>query len=261
MSVPTFPSEILYLFLDELGSAAIKDPQSRAALLACTLVNTQFYHQASSYIFSSLFISTLHSQKRLNALFDILNSNPDITRHIRSLIMEIQIYTIPVRLHAILRQLCHLQKLGWIEVPERPAYCNVTPPTGNLCNLPSLPVTALHFENVLRFPLSLFPACYQLESLTLVDVRFLKMGSKPLPGSLFLSLRTLKISASMWSNKEVEAVTFIMTRAAPTLTTLILSKTGLIDRKFYSSLVPNLLFILPTNKLVHRISIPRSSQS
>jgi hypothetical protein len=83
MSVTTFPPEILDLLLNELG-LDIGDRRSRAALLACTLVNRSFYYRASYHLFSSLSISMYRSPERLNTLLDILNTNTDLARRIRS---------------------------------------------------------------------------------------------------------------------------------------------------------------------------------
>ena len=112
MSVPIFPPEILDLFLNELGSAAIKDPQSRAALLVCTQVNRQFYHQANSHIFSSILIG--YPANDLHDLLGILN--PEIARHIRSFTLEMNRDNVHIciqSLPAVLKQLCNLQKFKW----------------------------------------------------------------------------------------------------------------------------------------------------
>ncbi|KAF8810757.1 hypothetical protein BYT27DRAFT_7336529 [Phlegmacium glaucopus] len=218
MSAQVFLPEILDLLLDELALAN-KDPQSRAALLACTLVNRQFYHQASSYIFSSLAIST---QKRLDALLDILNANPDIARHIRSFTAKHEInQTSSECLSAVLRQLCRLQEFGWIGlfnyVSSQVMLKAITVSVSSLCSDHYL--TALHFVNMSNFPLSLFSSCCHLESLSLIGVLFTKIRPETLSGSLFPSLRRLSIS-NPWSGDE--EVGIILTHAAPTLTTLIL---------------------------------------
>ncbi|KAF8804702.1 hypothetical protein BYT27DRAFT_7340210 [Phlegmacium glaucopus] len=217
MSVQIFPPEILDLFLNELASATT-NPQSRAALLACTLVNRQFYYQASSYIFSSL---TIYTQNRLNALLDILNVNPDIARHIRSFTVKHQPSS--ERLSAVFRQLRHLQEFRWIGRPTffyiHAMLIAITLSVSSLCSdLPYL--TVLHLENMKDFPLSLFSSCCHLESLTLFRVLFAKIQPETLSRSLFPSLRRLSISGPL-SNDD-EAVGTIMTHAAPTLTTLIL---------------------------------------
>lgn len=235
MSVQAIPAEIFDLFVDQLG---IEDdnPESRTALLACTRVNTQFYRRANSYIFSSLFISIIHSQKRLDDLRYILNANPNIARCIRSFTVEAlsshcdEIYC--ESLHLVLKQLSLLQKFGWISQLEHQTYCN-KPDTaitqfstmGYLFNLPSL--TASYFENVLYLPLSLFSGsgfCH-LKSLSLVNVGFEEIGVDKLSGSLFSSLERLEITGALWTDEDLNAVKIIMTCAAPTLTTLILFKT------------------------------------
>lgn len=218
-----FPAEIFDLFVDQLG-LAIEYPESRTALLACTRVNRQFYRQASSHIFSSLSLSTIHSLKRLNDLRDILNANPEIATCIRSFTVEAQTYTGSLR--AVLRQLSRLQKFGWICEHFREFHWNEpdTPSSmiGNLFELSSL--TALHFENVMYLPVSLFYGLRRLESLTLIDVGFAKLEPNTLSGSLFSSLKTLQITGALWSDEDLEAVKLIMISAAPTLTTLFLSK-------------------------------------
>ncbi|KAF8810787.1 hypothetical protein BYT27DRAFT_7336549 [Phlegmacium glaucopus] len=222
MSVQIFPPEILDLFLNELRSAA-EDPQSRAALSACALVNRQFYNQASPYIFSSLTIST---RKRLDGLLDTLNANPDIARHIRSFTVKDQInQTSSKSLSAVFRQLCRLQEFGWIAPPTFLRYqIMLTAMTLSVNNLFSdCPyLTALHFERMMDFPLSVFSSCCHLESLTLIRVVFAKIRPETLSGSLFPFLRRLRIS-NPWSDDDSEAFGIIMTHAAPTLTTLILS--------------------------------------
>ncbi|KAF8810771.1 hypothetical protein BYT27DRAFT_6480081 [Phlegmacium glaucopus] len=109
MSIQIFPPEIFDLFLNELASAT-RDLQSRAALLACTLVNRQFYYQASSYIFSSL---TIYTPKRLRGLHTILITNPNIARHIRSFTVRHQ--TSPLSM--VFNRLRHLQEFRWIGWP------------------------------------------------------------------------------------------------------------------------------------------------
>ena len=221
------------LFVDQLGSAAIEDPESRRALLACTLVNEQFYRRASSHIFSSVSISTVHSHKRLDALRDILNANPYIARCIHSFTVEA--LTRCESLQVVLRQLSFLQKFGWISE----IYCQFhwnKPDTPfsmieNLFNLPSL--TAFHFENVMHLRLSLFSGFCHLESLSLTNVGFAKIGADTLSGSLFSSLKRLEITGALWSDEDVEAVKIIMVCAAPTLTTLILSKTMFMYGEFF----------------------------
>ncbi|KAF8817164.1 hypothetical protein BYT27DRAFT_7237615 [Phlegmacium glaucopus] len=224
MSAQIFPLEILDLFIDELGSAT-EDPQSRAALLACTLVNRQFYHQASSHIFSSLLIPMRRPQ-RLNALLDIMNSNPDIAQHIRSLILEIRVLHMDMDakdICALLRQLCRLRKFKWVAhgfLHFTWVNDNLALSIANLCTA----LTEHRFEeNLIDFALFL-PACH-LESLTLIDKWCENIRSKRLSDSL-LPLKRLKFPCSMWFDEELEMATTIMTRAAPTLTTLILS-TGL----------------------------------
>ncbi|KAF8810758.1 hypothetical protein BYT27DRAFT_7336530 [Phlegmacium glaucopus] len=220
MSIQRFPPEILDLFLNELGSAT-EDTQSRAALLACTLVNRQFYYQASSYIFSSLTIST---QKRLDSLLHILNANPDVARHIRSFTVGDQIDHTSSCLSAVFRQLCRLQQFGCIgPLTLLRSQVMLTEMTLSINSLfsdrPYL--TALHFERMMDFPLSLFSSCCHLESLTLITVLFAKIRPETLSGSLFPSLKRLSIS-SPWPYDDSEAFGIIMTHAAPTLTTLIL---------------------------------------
>lgn len=241
MSVQLFPGEIFDLFVDQLG-LAIEDSESRTALLACTAVSRQFYRQATSHIFSSISISTVHSPTRLNALRDIINANPHIAPCIRSFTVEVQTYS--ESLHTVLRQLSRLEKFGWIcehfnqfnwNKPEMPSSM-----IENLINLPSL--TVFHFENVIYLPLSLFSGFPHLESLTLINVGFAGIGPDTLSGSLFSSLKTLRISGALWSDEDVEAVKLIMICAAPTLTTLILSRTMFMYCKFLviSSSVPNI---------------------
>ncbi|KAF8802974.1 hypothetical protein BYT27DRAFT_7260546 [Phlegmacium glaucopus] len=224
MSVQIFPPEILHLFLDELGLDA-EDLQSRAALLACTLVNRQFHYQANSYIFSSLMIS---SKKRLDALLDILNANPDMARHIRSFTVKHPSQPSPECLSAILKQLHRLQEFGWTSQPvfshNQATLTAITLSVNSLCSdLPRL--TVLNFEDITDFPLSLFSSCCHLVSLTLIRVAFAKIRPETLSGSLFPSLRRLSISGP-WTDDD-EAVGIIMTHVAPTLTTLILSASGL----------------------------------
>ena len=233
MSVHIFPAEIFDLFVDQLGSAAIEDPGSRRALLACTLVNEHFYRRASSHIFSSVSISTIHSHKRLDALRDILNSNPYIARCIRSFTVEA--LTRCESLQVVLRQLSFLQKFGWVSEIYCQFYWN-KPDTPfsmieNLFNLPSL--TTFHFENVMHLPLSLFSGFCHLESLSLTNVGFAKIGADTLSGSLFSSLKKLEITGALWSDEDVEAVKIIMVCAAPTLTTLILTKTMFMYGEFF----------------------------
>ena len=239
----TFPAEVFDLFVDQLGSAIDDDPESRTALLACTLVNEQFYRRASSHIFSSISISTFHSQKRLDALRDILIANPDIARCIRSFTVEALTHC--ESLHAVLRQLSLLQKFGWISE----LYCQFMfngnkPDTPlsmiqDLFHLPSL--TAFHFENVMHLPLSLFSGFKfsHLESLSLTNVGFARILTTDTPllssDSLFPSLKRLEITGAFWSDEDVEAVKTIMVCAAPTLTTLILFKTMFMYSEFFFS--------------------------
>ncbi|KAF8810764.1 hypothetical protein BYT27DRAFT_7336535, partial [Phlegmacium glaucopus] len=220
MPVQVFPPEISDLFLNELALAT-EDPQSRAALLACTLVNRQFYHQASSYIFSSLTIST---PTRLDSLLDILNANPDIARYIRSFTAKHRVnQTSSECLSAVLRQLCRLQEFGWIGLPNfvrvssQVMLTAITLSVSSLCSDHYL--TALHFESMRNFPLSLFSSCCHLESLSLIGVLFAKIRPETLSGSLFPSLRRLSISGPSSGD---EAAGIILTHAATTLTTLIL---------------------------------------
>ncbi|KAF8802983.1 hypothetical protein BYT27DRAFT_7196125 [Phlegmacium glaucopus] len=236
MSVPRFPPEILHLFLDEFGSDA-EDPQSRAALLACTLVNRQFHYQANSYIFASL---TISSQERLDALLDILNANPNIARHIRSFTVKHQPSSeCP---SAVFRQLCRLQEFRWMGrhtfSHTHAMLAEITLSVSSLCSdLPHL--TALHFENMMDFPLSLFSSWCHLRSLTLIGVVFAKIQPETLSSSLFPSLRRLSISGP-WSNDE--AVGIIMTHAAPTLTTLILSDPPHDNARFFLNFKSTIVF-------------------
>jgi hypothetical protein len=237
MSIQIFPAEIFDLFVDQLG-LAIEDPESRTALLTCTRVNRQFYHQASSHIFSSLSLSTVISPKSLNALRDILNVNPEIATCIRSFTVEARTYTESLR--AVLRQLSRLQKFGWICEHFREFHWNEpdTPSSmiGNLFELSSL--TALHFENVMYLPVSIFYRFRHLESLTLINVGFAKLEPDTSSGSPFSSLKTLRITGALWSDEDVEAVKLIMICAAPTLTTLILSKTMFMYCKLFVISIP-----------------------
>ncbi|KAF8810772.1 hypothetical protein BYT27DRAFT_6480098 [Phlegmacium glaucopus] len=216
MSVQIFPAEILDLFLDELGSAT-EDMQSQAALLACALVNRQFYYQASSSIFSSL---TISNPNRLDGLLDILNTNPGIARHIRSFTVKHQPSS--KCLSAVFRQLRHLQEFGWIGRPTLRSQVMLTAITLSISSLCShLPyLTVLHFEDMTNFPLSLFSSCRHLESLTLLRIVFAEIQQETLSGSLFPSLKRLSLSGP-WS-KDDGGTGIIMTHAAPTLTTLIL---------------------------------------
>jgi hypothetical protein len=243
MSFQIFPAEIFDLFVDQLG-LAIEDPESRTTLLTSALVNRQFRYHASSHIFSSLSISTIHSPKRLNALRDILNANPYIARCIRSFTVEARTYT--ESLHVVLKQLSRLQKFGWIcehfrhfhwNKPDTPAFM-----IGNLVRFPSL--TALHFENVMYLPLSLFSGFSNLESLTLINVGFSEIEPNTLSNSLFSSLKTLQLTGALWSDEDVEGVKLIMVRAAPTLTTLILSKTMFMYSRFFLNLNPTVFPVL-----------------
>ncbi|KAF8811576.1 hypothetical protein BYT27DRAFT_6442465 [Phlegmacium glaucopus] len=234
MSIQIFPPEILDLFLDELGSAT-ENPQSRAALLACTLVNRQFHNQASSYIFSSLTIST---QKRPDDLLDILNANPDIARHIRSFTIKEEIDQAPSKcLSALFRQLYHLQEFGWVGLPiPFRSLAMVTAITSSVSSFfsdrPYL--TVLHLESMTDFPLSLFSSCCHLESLTLISILFAKIRPpETLSGSLFPSLRRLNISDLWYSDSKTFEI--IMTHAAPTLTTLIVHDPPYLYRKFCNS--------------------------
>ena len=242
MSVPIFPPEILDLFLDELG-LAIGDRRSRAALLACTLVNRQFYFQASAHLFSSLSISTHRSPERLNALLDILNKHPDLARRIRSFTIESLKNRLDSAecLSAVFRQLYHLQKFGWTGNFAMPDETTITAITSSicpsLCNFPYL--TALHLKSIRNFPLSFFSACRHLESLTLIRVLFAKVGPETRSDSLFSSLRKLKISGGGLWQRDMDAIRIIMTRAAPSLTTLILSQTRLNDCRYGNILDSN----------------------
>ena len=241
----SFPPEILNLFIDLLGSTE-KHPPSRTALLACTLVNRQFYHQASSYIFSSLSISARNtdgrSQRRLNALLDIIKANPNITRHIRSLTVEVQ--TCTASLPAVLSQLDHLQEFTWIDSQQRSLissyYLIVTSSIKNLSHL-----TALHFDGLMNLPLSLLSQCCHLESLTLIWVRFAEIERNTLSESLFSSLKKLEVSGVL-TDRDVEAMRIIMIHAAPTLTTLILRDTYLDDGKCQNPPWPQTLISLST---------------
>lgn len=234
MSVPIFPPEIFDLFLDELG-LAIGDRRSRAALLACTLVNKRFYYRASSHLFSSL-STAQRSSERLNALFDILNIHPDLARCIRSFTIESRKNRLDSAecLSAVFRQLLHLQKFVWKGDFAMPDETTLTAITSSIC--PSLCnfhyLTALHLESIRNFPLSFFSACRHLESLTLVRVLFAKIGPETRSDSPFSSLRKLKISGGGLWQKDMEAIRIIMTRAAPSLNTLILSQTRLNDRRY-----------------------------
>jgi hypothetical protein len=249
MSVQIFPAEMFDLFLDQLGFA-IEDPESRTALLACSLVNKQFYRRASSHIFSSLSISIMNSQKRLDDLRDILNANPDIARCIRSFTVEALVSHCEIHcesLHLILRQLSLLQKFGWISQLQYDFQFHLNKPDahfstiGYLFDLPSL--TAFHFENILHLPLSLFSGFCHLKSLSLVNVGFEKIRTDALSGSLFSSLERLEITGALWSDEDVEAVKIIMVCAAPTLTTLILFKTTFMYCEFFFGNFP-ILFCL-----------------
>ena len=227
MIVPIFPPEILDLFVDELG-LAIGDRRSRAALLACTLVNKRFYYRTSSHLFSSLSISTHRSPERLNGLLDILNSHPDLARRIRSFTIESLRNQLDSAecLSAIFRQLSHLQKFGWTGDFAMPDETTIKAITSSIC--PSLcNLTALHLESIRNFPLSFFSGCRHLESLTLIRVLFAKIGPETRSDSLFSSLRRLEISGGGLWQKDMEAIRVIMTQAAPSLTTLILSQTRL----------------------------------
>ena len=237
----SFPVEIFDLFIDELAST-IEHAESRGALLACTVVNRRFYRQASSYVFSSISISTLHSQKRLNDLRDILHANPDIAHCIRSFTVEAQVYT--DSLHVVLRQLSRLREFRWIS--EHFSQFNWNKPgtpksiVENLFGLPTL--TALHFENTMYLPLSLFSSFCHLESLTLTDVGFASVEPDTLlaVSPPFSSLKRLKIMGALWSEEDVEAVKMIMSCAAPTLTTLVLSETSFMYCKsFFLDLSPS----------------------
>ena len=257
MSIQAFPAELFYLFLDELGST-IEDSESRASLLACTVVNRQFHRQASSYIFSSL---TIRSQNRLNGLRDILNANPDIARYIHSFSVETQVYT--ETLQVVLRQLSRLRKFGWIcEHFSQFHWNQADAPAsiiGNLLNVPSL--TAFHFSNVMHLSLSLFSAFRHLESLTIDDVGFAKVDLDTLPLSTFSSLKRLKITGPLWSDEDVEAVKTIMICAAPTLTTLILSKTNFMYCKSCIFTMPSALGLSLSTQLGSFLtSIQPSSQ-
>lgn len=233
MSLPIFPPEILDLFLDEL---AMGDRKSRAALLACTLVNRRFYYRASSHLFSSLTISAHRSPERLNTLLDILNTHPDLARRIRSITIESLKNRVDSAecLSAVVGQLYHLQKFGWtgnFAMPDETTIAAITSSVcPSLCNFPYL--TALHLESIRNFPLSFFSACRHLESLTLVRVLFAKIGPETWSDSPFSSLRRLKISGGGLWQKDMEAIRIIMIQAAPSLTTLILSQTRLNDCRY-----------------------------
>ena len=230
MSDQIFPPEILDCFLDELG-LTIEDPESREALLACIPVNRQFYHKATSYIFSSLTISH-HAHKRLRILRDILTVNPDIARHIRSFTLQAGLSPTQ-HLPAVFKQLGHLQEFRWIfkgtnwdhnnNIPESIEVINwdhefnIAASIENLCNPRSL--TTLHLEKIGNFQLSLLSTCCNLESLTLITVEFVEMESDPLSSSLFSSLKRLEVRDKI---KDTQAIEKIMICAAPTLTTLIL---------------------------------------
>ncbi|KAF8810782.1 hypothetical protein BYT27DRAFT_7185559 [Phlegmacium glaucopus] len=177
MSVQIFPAEILDLFLDELALAT-EDPQSRAALLACTRVNRQFYYQASPYICSSLMIST---QKRLDALLDILNANPDISRHIRSFTFffaKTRPETLPGSLLPSLRRLRISLPLSNDEEAEIiMTHAAPTLTTLILCDPPNYGVRfSLKFKSTIVFPV--------LES---IQVSFNMYRYNPNPVPMFLS--------------------------------------------------------------------------
>ena len=254
MPVQIFPAEIFDLFVDQLGWA-IEVPESRTALLACTLVNKQFYRRATPYIFSSLSISIIHSesQKNLDDLHDFLNANPDIAQCIRSFTVEA-----PSRfeihwesLHVVLKQLSLLQKFEWIS--QLQFYGRFHSDTHfsmmeNLfVDLPSL--TAFHLENVLHLPLSFFSGIWNLnlKSLSLVNVRFAEIRADALLGSLFSSLEKLEVTSELlsWSDEDVEAVQKIMVCAAPTLTMLrlILFKTMFMSCEFFCNFLTLLALI------------------
>jgi hypothetical protein len=245
MSVLTFPPEILDLFLDELA-LDIGDRRSRAALLACTLVNRPFYYRASSHLFSSISISTHRSPERLNTLLDILITHPDLALRIRSFTLESLRKRLDSTgcLSAVFRRLYHLQKFGWTGNFAMPDETTITAITSSifpsLCNSPYL--TVLHLESIRNFPLSFFSACRHLESLTLIRVLFAKIGPETRSESLFSSLRRLYISGGGLWQRDMGAIRIIMTRAAPSLTTLILSQTRLNDCRYGNILIPTIVY-------------------
>ena len=226
MSDQIFPPEILDLFLDELG-LTIKDPKSYEALLACILVNRQFHHKATSYIFSSLTISRRRSQKRLRTLCDILIVNPDIARHIRSFTLEGGLSLIEP-LPDVFKQLSHLQEFRWIcRVRNWDHEDTIAGSIENLCNPRSL--TTLHLEKIDNFPLSLLSPCCCLESLTLIMVKFAEMESHLLSSSLFSSLKRLEVRDTINNSQVIEKIIIC---AAPTLTTLVLCRPRVLWSKF-----------------------------
>ena len=225
MSDQIFPPEIFDLFLDELG-LTIEDPESQEALLACIRVHRQFYHKAISYIFSSLTISR-RAHKRLRTLLDILNVNPGIARHIRSLTLEAGLSPTEY-LPAVLKQLGHLQEFRWIsKVIVWDHEATIAASIENLCNPRSL--TTLHLEKITNFKLSLLSTCCYLESLTLITVEFAEVESDSLSSSLFLSLKRLEVRDKI---NDWQAIEKIMICAAPTLTTLILCNSCVFWGKF-----------------------------
>lgn len=257
MSVPTFPPEILDLFLDELG-LDIGDRSSRAALFACTLVNRLFYYRASSHLFSSVSISTHRSPERLNALLDILNTHPGLAPRIRSLTVESlkELDSAECLLSAVFKQLYHLQKFGWTGNFAMPDETTITAITSSicpsLCNSPYL--TELHFESIRNFPLSFFSACHHLESLTLIRVLFAKIEPETSSDSLFSSLRRLKISGGGLWQRDMEAIRIIMTQAAPTLTTLILSQTRLNDCRYGNIPIPTIVYLFLASRFLLKLN-------
>ncbi|KAF8810761.1 hypothetical protein BYT27DRAFT_7185535 [Phlegmacium glaucopus] len=142
------------------------------------------------------------------------------SRHIRSFTAKHQInQTSSECLSAVLRQLCRLQEFGWIGLPNwvssQVMLTAITLSVSSLCSDHYL--TALHFESMWNFPLSLFSSCCHLESL---GVLLAKIRPETLSGSLFPSLRRLSISGPSSGD---EAAGIILTHVATTLTTLILS--------------------------------------
>ncbi|KAF8810788.1 hypothetical protein BYT27DRAFT_7185571, partial [Phlegmacium glaucopus] len=86
--------------------------------------------------------------------------------------------------------------------------------------------------------LSLFASCCHLESLTLIRVLFVNIRPETLSGSLFPSLRRLRILGP-WSDDDDKTFGIIMTHAAPTLTTLILSGT---NARFFMNFNSTIIF-------------------
>lgn len=256
MSFLKFPPEILDLFLDELG-LDIGDRRSRAALLACTLVNRLFYYRASSHLFSSISISTHRSPERLNALLHILKTHPDLAPRIRSLtVKSVEKLDSAECLSAVFRQLYHLQKFGWTGNFAMPDETTITAITSSicpsLCNSPYL--TELHLESIRNFPLSFFSTCRHLESLTLIRVLFAKIGPEARSDSFFLSLKRLKISGGGLWQRDMGAIRIIMTRAAPTLTTLVLSQTRLNDCRYGDILIRTIVYLSIASRFLLKLN-------